>query len=253
MIILTVIGYILLAIAVFIILFLLMIPIGSWITVNRKFKNISTGIDIYLSTNGMHIDFIVPTQNHLFDWSTITDSTPFAKSLRDYPFLGFGWGDPGFFLELEAWDKLTFKIASRALLIPTPTIMHIIGLEALPKVPEEKSKVEKVTINPSQYLGLCSFIYKAFDLDKKHKTKLIPDVGYTEHDNFYHAKGRYHAFHTCNYWVNKGLKKIGVRTALWSPLDRGIFYQLKKIASPQKRSSDPPSPTNKLSNTISNQ
>ena len=110
--------------------------------------------------------------------------------------------------------------------IPTPTIMHVIRYDELP---QEELRIEKISISKNQYLHLCSFIFNYFALNEKQEIELIPNVGYNANDNFYHANGVYHAFHTCNYWVNKGLKKIGVRTALWSPLDKGIFYQLEKV------------------------
>lgn len=226
MILLSTIGGLLLLIILLVVTYLLLLPIGTIIPINRKFKPVRNGVDIFVSTNGMHVDYIVPTRNQLFDWSKIIDSSPYAKSLTEYPYLGIGWGDPGFYLELETWDKLSFKIAAKALLYPTPTIMHVIGYDSLPG---ETLRVEKISISPSSYVHLSSFIYNAFRLDPDQKLDLIRGVGYTADDNFYQAKGVYHAFHTCNYWVNKGLKRIGVRTPLWSPLEKGIFYQLDKI------------------------
>lgn len=226
MILLYTIGSLFLLLLIIFVSYLILLPIGSLIPVNRKFKSASNGIDIFVSTNGMHIDFIVPTQHSLFDWTKIIDGTPYAKPLDQYSYLGIGWGDPGFYLELEAWDKLSLKIAAKAMLIPTPTIMHVTGYET---IPSDTLRVEKITISPSSFVHLNSFIYNSFALEKNHDIDLIPGVGYTPNDNFYQAKGVYHAFHTCNYWVNKGLKKIGVRTALWSPFDKGILYQLEKV------------------------
>lgn len=226
MILLSTIGGLILLVILIVVTYLLLLPIGTLIPVNRKFKPVKNGIDIFVSTNGMHVDYIVPTQNQLFDWTRIIDSTPYDKPLTDYPYLGIGWGDPGFYLELETWDKLPFSIAAKALLYPTPTIMHVTGYDTLPY---DTLRVEKITISPSSYVHLSSFIYNAFRLDPNQNLDLIPEVGYTPHDNFYQAHGVYHAFHTCNYWINKGLKRIGVRTALWSPLEKGIFYQLDRI------------------------
>ena len=223
--ILSIIGGLILIAFLIVITYVILLPLGSLIPVNRTFKHVDDGVDIYVSTNGMHVDFIVPTQHESFDWTKLIDSTPFAKPLHQYPYLSIGWGDPGFYLELETWDKLTVKLAARAMLIPTPTIMHVTGYDVLPY---EELRIEKITISLDQYLHLCDFIYKDFAL-KNQELDLIPNVGYTENDNFYQAHGVYHAFHTCNYWVNKGLKQIGVRTALWSPFDRGIFYQLEKV------------------------
>ena len=218
--------------------YLALVPIGTLIPVNRSFRHAENGIDVFVGTNGMHVDFILPTRHPLFDWTTIIDGQPFGQPLSRYRYLGMGWGDPGFYLELEAWKKLTFKIAARAMLLPTPTILHVTGYEVLP---HEELRVEKITLSKSQFVHLCSFIYGAFALQDDQEIDLIPGVGYAENDNFYRANGRYHAFHTCNYWVNKGLKRIGVRTALWSPLDRGIFYQLERV-KPETFGEDAPLP-----------
>lgn len=205
--------------------YLFLLPIGSLIPVNRKYRPSEKGVRIFISTNGMHTDFIVPTKSNLFDWTKIINGQAFAKSLDQYPYLGIGWGDPNFYLELEAWDKLSLKIAVKALLIPSKTIMHVIGYDELPY---QQQRVKEIYLTNKQFIHLCSFIYNAFELNDHQEVQLIPAVGYTPDDNFYKAIGSYHAIHTCNYWVNKGLKKVGVRTALWSPLDKGIFYQLEK-------------------------
>lgn len=226
MILLSTIGSLLLLMLLIVVTYLLFLPIGTLIPVNRKYKPPQNGVDIFVSTNGMHVDFIVPTQHKLFDWTKIIDHAPYEKLLAEYPYLGIGWGDPGFYLELETWDKLSLKIAAKALLLPTSTIMHVTGYETLPT---ETLRVERISLSPNSFVQLSSFIYSAFNLTEKQQLDLIPGVGYSTHDNFYKAKGVYHAFHTCNYWVNKGLKRIGVRTALWSPLERGIFYQLDRI------------------------
>lgn len=227
MLILKIIGVIILVLIGIIIAYLLLLPLGAIIPINRKYAATKNGIDIYVSTNGMHVDFILPTQNHLFDWTKIADSKPFDKDLSEYPYLGIGWGDWGFYIELDEWKNLTAKLALKTLLNPTTTtLMHITGYNQLP---DDSLKVEKIALSYSQYVHLCGYIYKYFKLDSNQEIMLLPELGYTPNDNFYKAIGSYHALHTCNYWVNKGLKKIGVRTALWSPLDRGIFYQLGKI------------------------
>lgn len=227
MVILNSLGILVLVIIGIILLFLLLIPIGAMIPINRSFQPVIGGVDIYLSTNGMHTDFIVPTQNSLFNWTTLIDSQPFEKKLNEYPHLGIGWGDWGFYIELDEWENLTPTLAAKTLLNPTTkTLMHITGYEQLPT---KERRVEKISITPQQYLSLCTFIKTGFDYTDQQDIQLLPNHGYSANDNFYKGTGSYHAFHTCNYWVNKGLKKIGVRTALWSPIDRGMFYQLAKI------------------------
>ena len=207
--------------------YLLLIPLGSIIPINRNYRPTTDGVDIYLSTNGMHVDFVVPTQNNLFNWADFIDSQPFDKTLENYPFLGIGWGDWGFYIELDEWDNLTAKLAAKTLLNPyTKTLMHITGHN---KLPHENRRIEKVSLTNQQYLDLCTFMKSGFAYTEDQAIQLLPNLGYAPNDNFYKGSGHYHAFHTCNYWVNKGLKKIGVRTSLWTPIDRGMFYQLGKV------------------------
>ena len=173
----------------------------------------------------MHIDFVVPTQNALFDWSKIIGSGHFAKDINRYSYLGIGWGDEGFFLKVESWDNVPKKVGARALLLPTPSLMRVTCYDQLPT----DKTVKKVSISQSQYLKLCNFIYKRFALDDNQQVHLIPDANKTENDNYYKAHGYYHCFYTCNYWVNEGLKKTGIRTTLWSPMAKAIMVQLDKI------------------------
>lgn len=219
-------GKLILALSFPILLYLVLIPIGGLIPINRKFQFAAHGVDIFLSTNGMHTDFILPTNHPLFEWKQVLESRPYAKNLSDYPYLGIGCGDRAFYLELISWAELTPRIAAEAMLLPTTRIMHITGYETLP---EKNLQVKRIRISEHQYQQLCAFILQSFAKEKTGNVQLIPNKGYTIHDNFYQGTGIYHAFNTCNYWVNQGLKKIGVRTSLWSPLDRGIFYQLRFV------------------------
>jgi hypothetical protein len=47
---------------------------------------------------------------------------------------------------------------------------------------------------------------------------------YGKHAAFYEAKGSYNLFYTCNTWANQALKAANQKAALWTVLDKGIFY-----------------------------
>ncbi|MEL6866110.1 MAG: TIGR02117 family protein [Bacteroidota bacterium] len=209
-----------------VIYFLLMI-LGMIIPVNRRFQNEQNGIMIFLHSNGVHTDFILPAVNHLFDWRNIVNPADFEIPMDMKSFVGIGWGDRGFYLDTPTWAELKLKTALTAALVPSPTVMHITSYLDLPN---SARFLEALYLDQKQYETLCNYILQYFRL-KNDQVDLIPDVGYTCNDNFYTANGAYHAFNTCNFWINRGLNISGVRTALWSPFDRGIFYQLGKIRS----------------------
>lgn len=200
---------------------------GTIIPYNRNFRPALKGVTLYLSTNGMHTDFVLPAKNELFDWTQVIDNQYFKLNLNSSTYLGIGWGDRAIYLDLAEWSEITFKMGFKTLIFPTPSILHITAYESVPAV--DNLIVKKTTISNQQYLQLCQFIMAYFKLDKAQNIQLIEGVGYTKNDNFYHANGKYHAFYTCNTWINRGLKVIGVRTPLWTPLDKGIFYQFDKI------------------------
>ena len=200
--------------------------LGTFIPANRKFIPKSQGVDLYLSTNGMHTDFVLPTCNELFDWTQYVDEKCFKTTLNSSTYLGIGWGDKSIYLDIAEWSELTLKMGLATLFLPTPSILHVTAYET---PPNEAMKVSKTRISNSQYLQLCHFILGYFEVNANQKIQLIEGVGYTENDNFYRAKGKYHALATCNSWVSKGLKKIGVRAPLWTPFDKGIFYQFDKV------------------------
>ncbi len=209
-----------------IILYFLIAFISNFIPVNEKFKPPLTGIELHLSTNGMHTDFILPAKNEVFDWTSIIEDTNFELGITKNTYLGIGWGDKAVHLDIGTWSELTIKMGLATLFLPTPTILHITAYNQLPFA---TMNVKKTLISETQYLQLCQYIIGYFKVGTRQKAQLIEDVGYTPNDIFYQAVGKYHAFATCNTWVNKGLKKSGVRAPLWSPLDKGIFYQFGKI------------------------
>lgn len=215
-----VVGGILLMVAIYFLLGF----IGNWIPVNVRYRRTPQHVDIYISSNGVHTDFIVPAVNDVTDWRTMIDDSQYATPFSSATWLGLGWGDRGFYLDIEEWANLTPKIAMKAMLVPSPTLMHV---ESHVTIPTDRKRIEKISITADQYATLCDFIKGQFEFHNDAVVH-IPDVGYTPNDHFYHARGKYHAFNTCNYWVSKGLKRIGVRTSLFTHWDKGMFIQIKR-------------------------
>ena len=79
---------------------------------------------------------------------------------------------------------------------------------------------------PSQLNDLMAYINASFKKDNLNRKKIIPQKGYSRYDEFYEGVGSYSIFKTCNIWVNKALKKAEVKTALWSPFDKGILFHI---------------------------
>jgi uncharacterized protein (TIGR02117 family) len=204
-------------------LYLLLATLLSLIPVNRHFRS-SGPVEIYVCTNGLHADFLLPVADPVIDWRSKFPVIDFAGADSSYQFVGIGWGDRRFYMETPYWEDLQLSVALTAALWPTRAALHV---TYYPEAPDSEDCV-KLRLTEDQYSRLSEFILSYFPEDTQTEGALIPGKGYGPRDNFYEARGRFSALFTCNNWVSKGLKRAGVRTALWSPFDKGIFWQLSR-------------------------
>ena len=224
MVFLTILGILLLSFLLFVLLYALAGLLCFTIPVNKRYQNIKRDVDIYVVSNGVHVDYVIPSISPYFNWKKVLDDRHYATHFTEQTYLGVGWGDRGFYLEVDEWKNLKPRVAARAMLVPSPTLMHITSHAELPK---DQKRLETIHLSADQYLQLCNYICSYFQ-EKDGAVIHLPGAGYTDNDNFYEARGQYHAFTTCNYWVNRGLIRIGVRAPIWSHGGGGIFYQLRK-------------------------
>ncbi|HVG04833.1 MAG TPA: TIGR02117 family protein [Burkholderiaceae bacterium] len=199
------------------------IALGAF-PVNAAFTETPDGVPIYLRTNGVHAELILPTRAGSIDWS-IDHPPAHMRSLSEpLKWVAFGWGDRGFFASTPTWADLRPTTALKALSGIGPGAMHVEYIES-PRM----YKAREVKINAEQYARLVAFIRASFERDaagRPHRTSL---PGYFSTDAFYDSSVGYKFWFTCNEWVRKALSDAGVRTAAWAPFDTALFYQLEKI------------------------
>ena len=177
---------------------------------------------IYVRSNGIHTELILPTDNGTIDWKETIQPDDFGDSIS-LEYIVFGWGDKGFYMNTPEWSDLTAKTATSALLVPTETAMHV---RYIPR-PEENKDCVKVFVRKEQYLKIASYVRKSFK-QEEHKVQLIPGKGYGPSDNFYEAHESYHLFRTCNTWTSNALKEAGVRTSALAVFPNGVMGHLRK-------------------------
>lgn len=209
-------GFILL----FIITYIISAYTLSWIPVNPSFTQCERdAIEIYIITNGVHTDIVLPIKNELKDWSqNVNPANTKSGSVRAN-FVAFGWGDKGFFLNTPTWGDLKFSTAFNAMFFLSTTAMHVSFYESM----RESVFCRKICISKESYLKLINYINKSFAADTSGNFKLIKGASYGQHDSFYDANGTYSLFFTCNTWANSGLKAADLKACLWTPFDKAIF------------------------------
>lgn len=181
-------------------------------------------IPIYIYTNGVHTDLVVPTENKLMDWRPLIPYKNTKSGTTNMPYLAIGWGDKGFYLDTPEWADLKFSTAVEAAFWLGESAMHCTYYPEM----KEGEDCKKIMLSESQYLKLVQFISDKFERDSQNHFIPIPtDAIYGDNDAFYEGKGSYSFLETCNTWANDGLKACGQRAALWTPTDFGIFWHYK--------------------------
>lgn len=180
-------------------------------------------VTIYLLSNGIHTDVVVPVKNEIMDWNQFIKPQHTDAKDSTYPFVGIGWGDKGFYLQTPEWKDLKASVALKAAFHLSTAAIHATFHRSVDTT-LEKSAV--LNISKKNYTDLVEFIKNNFLLDSAGSSIHIPSVndGYGDNDAFYEAKGSYSFFYTCNTWTNNALKAAHQKAALWTLLDKGIFH-----------------------------
>ncbi len=197
-----------------VIIYLLAALVFSLIPTHPLNTNCSQTKDIFIVSNGVHVDIILPVENI---------EPEFLNKLgveKETKFVAFGWGDKEFYINTPEWSDLTFSTTFRALFLKSKTAMHVTSYQDL-YYSWEKLKLCKLQLN-----GLNQYIENSFIKTENGYLNKNDIEGYNNYDSFYDARGTFTIFRTCNVWVNNAFKEIGVRTSVWSPFCFGILYHV---------------------------
>ncbi len=179
-------------------------------------------VSVYILTNGVHTDLVVPIKTDQLDWSQEVKFANTTGKDTTFNYVAFGWGDKGFYLETPTWADLKASTAFKAAFALSTSAIHATFYKHMKEGPD----CVKIDISKDQYARLVKYIQESFTTDAQgHLMPIRTNANYGSTDAFYEAKGSYHLFHTCNTWANNGLKSCGQKASLWTPFDTGIFYQ----------------------------
>ena len=194
------------------------------IPVNNGFSPADNGVEIFVVSNAVHADIIVPAISDEIDWRQRFDTRNFPSDVAAYSHVAIGWGDRGFFLETPTLADLKLLTAAKALFLPTPSCLHVTFTR-----PELFRDAASVKIPTNQYKQLVAFVRQSIALDETGNPIPIQGYSYSETDTFFESRGRYHLFNTCNSWAGRALKSAGVRAPWLSPLPKTPVIYLKAI------------------------
>lgn len=197
------------------IIYLVISLILGAITKNGSYDAKTSSTEVYLSTNGVHLDIVIPK---IYVDSKILKGLV-RKETANY--LAFGWGDENFYLNTPNWSDLTFKTAAKAMFLKSTSLMHVTRYQNL------KSDWIAVKIKKTELKILNSYIFDTFKKDKSGHKIWLKDKGYSAKDDFYRANGSYSCFNTCNSWVNTAFKMSRLKCCLWTPFDFALLNKYR--------------------------
>lgn len=203
----------------FVLVYLLVGFLLSSITVEAEEPALDE-VAVYILTNGVHTDFVVPTVTDQRNWFEVFDHLGKIGVEHVYPYLAIGWGDKGFYLNTPTWSDLTAATAIKAMIGASGTAIHATYYKQI----KESETCKKIVLSREQYRQLLAYFDKSTLWDEDGKSIHIEtDAVYGDTDAFYEATSRYSIFKTCNSWANKGLKASGQRACLWTAFQEPIF------------------------------
>ena len=207
--------------------FILLYLVCAWALARIQLAGEKDGekdLTVYLLTNGVHTDIVVPAKNHIMDWTKEVKYSDTRSRDSTQQYLAMGWGDKGFYLETPTWADLKASVAFKAATGLSTTAIHATYHDRI----RVGDSCRKINISESQYRKLVRYISSSFQHDANgHFINIKTNANYGDTDAFYEAHGSYSMFHTCNTWVNNGLKHTGLKHCLWTPFDTGLFLLYK--------------------------
>lgn len=204
---------------VFIIVYVLAAVGLSRITVNANQEIKKQEVTIYILSNGVHTDIVVPVRNNIYDWSQQIKFSDAKAKDSSATYLAMGWGDKGFYLNTPTWGDLKFSTAFKAATGLSTSAMHCTFYHSLKVNP----KCKKISISEEDYKSLIGYIKGSFVMSGNTISKIDTKAVYGKNDVFYEANGSYNLFFTCNTWANNALKAAHQKAAFWTPYEEGIF------------------------------
>lgn len=178
-------------------------------------------VDIYIRSNGVHLELVVPLRNEIRDWTDFLAIDEAAASQARL--VSFGWGDRNFYLNTPQWSDLTVKTAAKALLVNSRSAMHVDYYRSL----STNEDCKRIAIRRDQYQSIVAYVERSFARDAHGQPIRIEGFQYSAVDAFYEATGSYNLFYTSNTWTNQSLKEAGLKASVWTPFDKGTLFHYR--------------------------
>jgi uncharacterized protein (TIGR02117 family) len=214
----------LLALAALPLAYLLAAVAGGLVPVNAGWREPDKGMTVYLRSNGIHVDLLLPAEAHGLDWRPLLPPGDVREAPVRVRWYGFGAGERRVYLDTPTWGDLTLRTAWAAL-TGGERVLHV------DQTAEPGFELRAIRLRPEEYRRLWAAIRADFDGPPRR----IDHPGYGFDDAFYESRGRASAIHTCNQWVADKLRVAGVKTSAWTPFEQGLLWRYRRVEEEERR------------------
>ncbi len=156
------------------------------------------GAAVFVVSNGWHSSIVIARSD--VPPGRIPESVDFPHA----HYLEFGWGDA----EYYPAERHTIAMTLRAALLPTPSVVHIVGLSEEPEKIYERSEVIELKMSAKALHQLTDFIVATIERDGALRASTLGPGLYAD-SKFYPAVGLFHLNNTCNTWSARALAAAG--------------------------------------------
>lgn len=152
----------------------------------------------YVVTYGRHSALVI-------DRADLTErEESLAEDFDAGEFLEIGWGDAKYYQAADAG----VGAALRAILWPTETVLHVVGIPTSPSRYFVSGDLYAVSVPEIGYRDLLEFVAASFARSEDGGLVRLGPALYGA-GWFYQAEGKFHAANTCNTWIAQALAATG--------------------------------------------
>lgn len=153
-------------------------------------------IPVYVISHGWHVGLAVESMH-------IRDHLPPHDKIPGTRYLMFGWGDRSYYPNTDAGTWLML----RAALIPTSSVIHVVGINQPVTSYFPASTIVKVMVSKKGADQMGNYIAEQFQIT--NGTVQVAADGLYPNSTFFEAKERYYFPKTSNKWTAKVLRQTG--------------------------------------------
>lgn len=174
-------------------------------------------IPIYIVSHGWHAGIAIESVY-------IDEFLPDHPQMPEAEILKFGWGDGRYYTDPDAG----FGLLLRAALLPTRSVLHVVGVDIPLESYFSGSEIIKIQITDKGAEEFARFVDNRMRRDSDGSI-VFAEEGLYLNSAFFEATGRYYLPKTSNVWTARALRQTGYPiTPIYSFTSGNVTSQAKK-------------------------